>query len=352
MNKFSIHKTKVDGFRIRSRTNSPHRSERKRLLQFMLIRYKCMDCCQASFQIINFRHIYKKRCIFILIAISVYSFFVINRYHHQDKFVTFTLNHSTFSDQLFEICVGTILAKAVGRRFHILDGLRPKQTRSQLKLIARMFPSLRKQMSYIKNSTSVTFVQYDYYTKRNLKRFCDSQRGGLVFDFQYAFDISMLEQNEGVLRRMLEFSDSIQPNQQQMLQKYNITTKHSAICVHIDGKVQLLKDDEIVNTHNIVVASREIAMKMNLTQFYVFIDDKSFSRAITDLLSSYNNWQPNVHISQWTQAMELYMVKQICGAVLLTSMQSIHGFLIGIFAAPNVVYYLASKKSNGTQLYL
>ncbi|KAK6035926.1 hypothetical protein COOONC_26569 [Cooperia oncophora] len=99
--------------------------------------------------------------------------------------------------------------------------------------------------------------------------------------------------------------------------------------------------------HDIVKAARNIATKMKLKAFYIFADRQEFAEGMAGILRINVEWQPNVHISTFTQVMNMYAVSKLCGAVLLTEKESTHGFWIGFFAPKQEhVYFMQSKNSD------
>ncbi|VDM61487.1 unnamed protein product [Angiostrongylus costaricensis] len=121
------------------------------------------------------------------------------------------------------------------------------------------------------------------------------------------------------------------------------------MCVHIENKLQLSKDDNDANMYSTVMTARTIAIDMVISHnFFLTSVPKLFPQFLqrTHLVISTNSTVDDA------LAMDLYVVKRVCRAVLLTSTQSIHGFWIGFFAEPNIVYYLKPKQSNQKHLYL
>ncbi|RCN48563.1 hypothetical protein ANCCAN_05391 [Ancylostoma caninum] len=93
----------------------------------------------------------------------------------------------------------------------------------------------------------------------------------------------------------------------------------------------------------------------HLNDFYLFSDDQNFARAIMVALQINENWQPHVHVANFSRIMDLYVSQHICGAVLLTSSRSTHGWWLGFLAPPQAKVHfmrLDGEEEGGVQMFL
>ncbi|KIH65999.1 hypothetical protein ANCDUO_03671 [Ancylostoma duodenale] len=176
----------------------------------------------------------------------------------------------------------------------------------------------------------------------------------LQLDKEYRYDSELFYEYQRDLRYLLEFSEEVHRVGEKVLERLNLRQKFTSLCVHI-GKDTVADSRLDPSQHEIVKAAREIAIHYHLNDFYLFSDDQNFARAIMVALQINENWQPHVHVANFSRIMDLYVAQHICGAVLLTSSRSSHGWWLGFLAPPQAKVHfmrLDGDEEGGVQMFL
>ncbi|EYC32128.1 hypothetical protein Y032_0003g1417 [Ancylostoma ceylanicum] len=270
------------------------------------------------------------------------------------KCVTFPLSDWDVSDQLLELCAGVSLAWKIGRNFHISKAWRHKNAEKATDELKSWFPRLRERIKEMPNDVSPWYVPFTLSILQNKEQLANERKECLQMDKEYRYDAELFHEYQRDLRYLLEFSEEVHRVGKNVLEHLNLKKKYTAVCVHI-GKDTVADAQSDPSKHEIVKAVREIAINHHLNEFYLFSDDKNFARAIMVTLQINENWQPHVHVANFSRIMDLYVAQHVCGAVVLTSSRSAHGWWLGFLAPLQLkVHYmrLDSDDEAGVQMFL
>ncbi|KAK6754720.1 hypothetical protein RB195_013605 [Necator americanus] len=264
-----------------------------------------------------------------------------------ENFVGFHLNWGRLGNQLFHLISGYGIARTLNRTHYLPyeKGVRD-HVMKYLQHINHMFPRLGGTYVLAKdgvNQTTVNFVgsccAYD-----DPLRFSNNTNQYLLLNFKYGQNPRFFEEYLPEIREILQFSKDMERNGSKIVDV--LKKKYSNLmCVHIRRTdfVGMKVATDMMTTVN---AAFSIARRRNLSQFMIFGDDQKFMLELSKMIADQGNWNENaVLISNFTEAMDIYVASRMCNSFLITAVTSTFGWWLAFFI-PNqdAVFYLPDKR--------
>ncbi|KAK6728252.1 hypothetical protein RB195_005719 [Necator americanus] len=240
-----------------------------------------------------------------------------------------------------------------GRIFYISNKSRSEKASQAIEKLGRWFPELGKKIKFSLEQTSPFYVPYTEAIKAHLGQLAHKGEC-ILLDSEYSYNAELFYDYYLELRDILKFSYDVSSRGDELLEESEVKNRYMALCVHV-GRGTIVDTELDPSMHEIVKAAREISIKTNLNEFYIFSDDMKFASSLEYLLHVNKNWQPHVHVTKNSEVLDLYIARQVCGAVLLTSHRSTLGWWLGFLASmPSKVFYMRSAYENGfgVQMFL
>ncbi|WKY12948.1 hypothetical protein Q1695_004062 [Nippostrongylus brasiliensis] len=268
------------------------------------------------------------------------------------KYVGFSLSWGRMGNQLFHLITGYGIARSLGRVHYIPYSTLLAHVNRYLIEFDRIFPELRK--SYIimpKGSveTKVPFVRsccaYD-----NPKRYLNHSATYLHLKFAYGQNPRFFEDYLDDVRQLLRFSSAITKEGDYQLRALDVPL-NSTLCIHIRrGDFVDMKVD--TNVNETIRAVNDISGRMGTSRFMIFGDDQEFMRNLSHLIiSSQNISEDAVLISNFSEAMDLYLSSRLCNSFLITAATSTFGWWLAFFIEDqNAVYYLLDNRTHDDKI--
>ncbi|VDL76456.1 unnamed protein product [Nippostrongylus brasiliensis] len=223
------------------------------------------------------------------------------------KYVGFSLSWGRMGNQLFHLITGYGIARSLGRVHYIPYSTLLAHVNRYLIEFDRIFPELRK--SYI--------IMPDYLDD---------------------------------VRQLLRFSSAITKEGDYQLRALDVPL-NSTLCIHIRrGDFVDMKVD--TNVNETIRAVNDISGRMGTSRFMIFGDDQEFMRNLSHLIiSSQNISEDAVLISNFSEAMDLYLSSRLCNSFLITAATSTFGWWLAFFIEDqNAVYYLLDNRTHDDKI--
>ncbi|EPB71446.1 hypothetical protein ANCCEY_09463 [Ancylostoma ceylanicum] len=162
-------------------------------------------------------------------------------------------------------------------------------------------------------------------SRRRLSNYTDEY---LLLWFRYGQNPRYFEEYLPEIRNILQFSEEMQRNGSEVIDLL-MMTHSNLMCIHI-RRTDFVAYKVATDMTTAVKAANDIAREKNISQFMIFGDDKKYMREMAKEIVKEGHWRGNasevVLISEFDEAMDLYVASRMCKAFLITAVTSTFGW--------------------------
>ncbi|KIH53244.1 hypothetical protein ANCDUO_16634 [Ancylostoma duodenale] len=158
------------------------------------------------------------------------------------------------------------------------------------------------------------------------------------------------------VRKILQFSEELQRNGSKVVERL-MRTHSNCMCIHIrmtDFVDRNISTDmtATVRAANDIAEKKAGSVHLNISQFLIFGDHERFMRAMAEEIVEEGHWKANaVLISEFNEAVDLYVASRMCKAFLIAAFTSSFGWWLAFFIPDQTaVYYLPDTRKHGDKV--
>lgn len=215
-----------------------------------------------------------------------------------------------------------------------------------------IFPLLEHTYVIAPNGTSDSVVPFagSCCTYDDPRRLSDHPATYLHLDVMYGQNPRYFKEYLDDVRRILRFSSDVCERGDDLIDSLNLT-RNSMVCVH-NRRTDFVERNVATDVDKTVLAANTVALKMGTRRFLLFGDDQEFMHNLSHLImESEKSQEGAVLISNFTEAMDLYVSSQVCRSILISAMTSTFAWWLAFFVADqNAVFYIPDNKPQGDKL--
>ncbi|CAJ0605780.1 unnamed protein product [Cylicocyclus nassatus] len=259
----------------------------------------------------------------------------------QKKYVGLHLNTGRLGNQLFHLVSGYGIARTIDRIHYLPFENRRAHVEKYLTYLGNVFPLLNRTYVLAKKGTKQRNIKFarkfdSYANPSRLKNFTDQY---LLLDFFYAQNVRYFENYVAELRAILHFSEEMKSNGSIITR--SLQSHSDSMCLHV-------RTTDFINFHwatdvnKTVKAVNALAKKKNMSSFILFGDDQQVMINMSQVIIRDGGWKNDaVIVSDYQEAMDLYLSSQMCRSFLISATMSTFGWWLAFFAKDqSAVYYL------------
>ncbi|EYC28025.1 hypothetical protein Y032_0008g294 [Ancylostoma ceylanicum] len=177
-------------------------------------------------------------------------------------------------------------------------------------------------------------------------RYANHRAKFLLLDIKFAQNIRFFEDHLAEIAELLIFAEDIRNQGKSAVERLKFGYAN-AMCVHIrmGDFVTLNVSTDASSTIRI---ARQIAIAKGFKQFLIFGDDQGFMKMIADNLELDEKGKRSyvANISTFSEAVDLYVASQVCGAFFISAATSTFGWWLAFFTNnQSAIYYMGDKRS-------
>ncbi|EYC00557.1 hypothetical protein Y032_0114g416 [Ancylostoma ceylanicum] len=280
----------------------------------------------------------------LIVLIQLYKYHFTATVH--GRFVALESNGGRIGNQLFHLCSGYAISRAIGRRHYIrtLD-IGVFHIAKHIQKIETIFPRLMGTFTVMEvgNEYRVPFAQKngemsccEYEDPKRLENITEQF---LVLELLYAQNVRYFEHMLPEIRYLLEFSDDVKRRGREVLDRWQIKDA-SAMCVHI-RRSDFIRLHLATDFDRSVRHVRFIAKQQGLSKFVIFGDDVDFMRMMSEELGP-----TKTRFSSHSEGVDFFIASKACGAMLITAPTSTFGWWLAFFSPnQNAVFYTNDQRT-------
>ncbi|KAL6733451.1 hypothetical protein Aduo_004098 [Ancylostoma duodenale] len=280
----------------------------------------------------------------VIVLVQLYKYHFTATVH--GRFVALESNGGRIGNQLFHLCSGYAISRAIGRRQYIrtLD-IGVFHIARHIQKIEAIFPRMKDtfvvmevggeyRVPFAQKGGKMSCCEYE-----DPKRLENRTEQFLVLELQYAQNVRYFEHMLPEIRRLLEFSDDVKRRGSEVLQGWQIEDA-SSMCVHI-RRSDFIRLHLATDFNESVRHVRHIAKQQGLSEFLIFGDDIDFMRRMSEELAP-----ARARFSFNSEGVDFFIASKACGAMLITAPMSTFGWWLAFFSPnQNAVFYNNDLKS-------
>ncbi|CAJ0604895.1 unnamed protein product [Cylicocyclus nassatus] len=263
----------------------------------------------------------------------------------QKKYVGLHLNSGRLGNQMFHLFSGYGIAKTINRIHYLPFERHRAHVEKHLTYLERVFPLLNKTYVLAKKGTKQRVVKFAkkfdaYADPSRLENYTDQY---LLLDFTLAQNVRYFEDYIAEIRAVLQFSEEMKSNGSVIT--HSLQRHSDSMCIHI-RTTDFISHKWHTDVIKTVKAVNALAKKKNMSHFLLFGDDQQVMINMSQLIIRDGGWKNDaVIVSNYQEAMDLYLSSQICRSFLISAPVSTFGWWLAFFAKDqSAVYYFKDTR--------